>query len=194
MFNARIEHGGDTRLNFDSGFILPASEQTGTFANVDLHRGIVDWHTHPDKCLDEDTCTIGLPSPSDMANVAIGASMGNQAHLVYSREGTYTIQMTQLERRKLLSDAKYAREYPAHVDRVLSKVFRKFGKVPHEKFKGGRMTAAQGKQFYAQFTDEYTAAAEKLGFIMKLFPGDMVPVVNIDYQCGSAGSDLKIVF
>lgn len=192
MRNSKVEHGGDSHLNFDTGFIMPASEQTGSFANVDLHRGIVDWHTHPDTCLRDDTCTIGLPSPSDMANVAIGARMGNQAHMVYSREGTYTIQLQPLERRKMMGDANYARKFPEHVNSVLLKVFAKYGRIPLEKFKDGKMTAAQGKRFYSEFTDEYTVEAEKLGFIVKLFPGDAVPVINIDYQCGNNGRELRM--
>jgi hypothetical protein len=44
--NGSVEHGGDSRLDYEHGHILPATEQTGSFSGVQLNRGVVDWHTH----------------------------------------------------------------------------------------------------------------------------------------------------
>jgi len=91
QINKMIEHGGNTILNFDDQVIEGAQEKTGAYNSVQMPRGVVDWHSHPRKCKNDNMCAIGLPSPNDMINITSGALNGTQRHLVYSAEGTYSI-------------------------------------------------------------------------------------------------------
>jgi hypothetical protein len=191
MQTGAVEHGGDSHLDFRTGFIMEATEQTGDFASVDLTRGIVDWHTHPATCKSKNMCTIGLPSPADLANVAIGATMGNQAHMVYSLEGTYVIQLDGLEIRKLLSDGQYARDRPDEVNRQMGKIFAKYSSLPPgERSADKPMSDISARDYYKRFSREYIRRAKELGFVVRLFPGDTIPKISISFACGNGGKEL----
>jgi hypothetical protein len=177
-----VEHGGDSRIDYASGYILPATEQTGSFSGVQLNRGIVDWHTHPATCIDEDNCTIGLPSPSDMANVAIGAASGNQAHMVYSAEGTYVIQLNCELRRRMASDGEFTRGFPAEVNIHFERLFDKYSKKPPD-FVKGAWTSLKGRAYYAKFTSEFNHLASRLGYKITFFAGNRIPSIRISYEC-----------
>ena len=129
------EHGGDTVIDFDHNKVLPATMQVGKYDRVDLNRGLVDWHTHPAGCLNRDTCTIGLPSPADMANVAIGVASGTLAHMVYSREGTYVIQMKYQVRSRLLTDPTYRTAKAKRSSKVFSELYHSMGEESHETYR-----------------------------------------------------------
>jgi hypothetical protein len=108
--NDMIEHGGDTMLDLMSGDIIAASIQNGVFNRVDIKRGIIDWHCHPGTCRSNGECTIGMPSVMDMGLVTDGAALGNLAHMVFSREGTYVLQVKNELRFELLNNPSYAKE------------------------------------------------------------------------------------
>ena len=191
------EHGGDSVLRFDKGLIMPASMQVGEFDRVDLRRGVIDWHTHPAKCQKAGKeCTIGLPSPADMANVVVGVGFGTLAHLVYSREGTYVVQVKYKMRALLLRDSMFRKLRERQVGEAFTAVYKEFNKVPHETFRAGKRRKVDGKAMYAAFTRAFYDVADGEGFCVTLFKGDAVPQFRLHYNCGaiSAGPGLTATY
>ena len=52
------------------------------------------WHTHPKICYTKYECYIGWPSGTDMSNIIYKYTEGSVAHLVFTIEGIYLIQLT----------------------------------------------------------------------------------------------------
>jgi hypothetical protein len=183
MLNVLKEHGGDVIINFDSNILLPASMQVGEFDRVNLKRGVVDWHTHPAKCMNSDTCTVGLPSPADMANVIIGVSMGTLAHMVYSREGTYLVQMTNTMRARVMSSGMFKRHKISSVLQAFEKLYKVYNRVPHESFRAMKMK--KKPPTYSEFRTKFISTASTHGFMVKFFRGNTVPKFRLYYNCGA---------
>jgi hypothetical protein len=169
-----VEHGGDSNISFDSGLIARSTIQVGKYDRVDLKRGVVDWHMHPDKCLDDSTCTIGLPSPMDLSSVVVGAALGNLAHILFSREGTYVIQLEAPVRRELHGDKEEAKFFSQYVGVAFEKWFKTTGKSLFE--------GPPGKG-YAALQRKYIAHAKKLGFSVRFFKGNKIPKFKMKYNC-----------
>jgi muramidase (phage lysozyme) len=187
------EHGGDTNINFQSGNVTEATMQVGQYDKVELNRGVIDWHTHPAQCKNKDTCTIGLPSPSDMANVIMGVGVGTMAHMVYSREGTYVIQVKHQLRGRLLQSAGFVKEKANEMNARFISLYNKHNQQPHESFGGFKSrTTAAGR--YKEFTQSFFSLADMHGFCIQLFKGDKVPRFTLHFNCNvtSAGPGLKV--
>jgi hypothetical protein len=176
-----MEHGGDTIIDFSRNVIMPATIQVGKYDKVDLTRGVVDWHTHPAKCMNSDMCTIGLPSPSDMVNVIIGVSKGTLAHMVYSREGTYVVQVKNAVREKLLYDFSFYKTKSNQVGDAFDNLYDRYGLTPHEKreFRAVRSR----KPSYAGFQKDFMALAKREGMCVQLFKGNTVPKFTLKFNC-----------
>ena len=166
------EFGGDSIVDFREGIVYPSSTQSGTFNSVDLKRGLVDWHTHPATCRKVDQCTIGLPSPSDLVNVLKGASIGTMCHLLYSREGTYVIQVREDVRQGLL---KMGRVSPS----TCSDTTARF----HALFKQHNSSKAMSDAQYDKLSREYISLASRIGIRMSLHRGDSIPRFTLKYNC-----------
>lgn len=179
MRDALEEHGGDVIINFDSNIILPASTQVGKYNKVNLRRGVVDWHTHPGRCLSDSVCTIGLPSPADMANIVIGVSMGTLAHMVYSREGTYLVQMTNSMRARVLASPSFQKAKINQVLQAFEHLYQVFNKVPHETFHAVKSVPVP----YSVFRRKFIELGVRHGFNIKFFRGNTVPKFRLFYNC-----------
>lgn len=90
--------------NGQGGFTLHSQSanqaRDSGFAVINIPRGVVEFHTHPSRCQaspdkpGDVQCTVALPSAADMVNVAVGFRDGVRAHLLYTSEGVYVIQVT----------------------------------------------------------------------------------------------------
>lgn len=193
MNEAKKEYGGDSRVDFTKGLILPATMQVGGYDKVDLNRGVIDWHTHPNKCLNSSKCTIGLPSPSDMANVAIGVADGTLAHLIYSREGTYVVQMMYKERAKLFSDLAYRTSKPKSVEAAFNRLFDAMDKTdPHVGSYRSKSAATQVS--YSNFSKQFRELAKAQGFCLQLFKGNAIPKFSLHYNCSALSGGPGLTF
>ena len=54
----------------------------------------ITWHTHPFICYVKNLCYIGWPSGTDMGLIVSGYETGQIAHVLFSNEGTYVLQLS----------------------------------------------------------------------------------------------------
>lgn len=174
-----VEHGGNTIINFDKKTLLLGERSEGKYASISMPRGVVDWHSHPRKCKDRQTCALGLPSPADMCNVLIGAVYGSQAHLVYAAEGTYviTVQPSLLH---------HARESNQNLKNFCRKIRTSLEKL-HESF-------LKRQDEYETYRDQWFPVSKQLGFDVDFFKKDTLPRISLHTKCGTKGSFFAPVF
>lgn len=86
-----VEHGGNFSIDLDKKEICGEVERKGQYAQVNIVRGIMDWHSHPMNCLNDSKCALGLPSPQDITSIFAGHMYGSVGHFVFASEGTYFI-------------------------------------------------------------------------------------------------------
>jgi hypothetical protein len=125
----------------------------------------VDFHTHPAKCLNDDTCTVGVGSPGDMINIYLGVLKGNQYHMIYSREGTYVISVIPSFRRVI-------RAYRGVPSRLKATVKQEITDL-HEKFKH------TPSMTYAQYKRHWFRIVRKYGFKVRFYPRKQTPTLKI---------------
>lgn len=96
--DAMHEYGGIFMIDKNNK-VLRKGKQTGgdTYDAIEMHRGLVEFHTHPTPCKNNKVCTVPIPSPEDMVNIVIGILCGVQCHLLYSSDGVYCISMQEDE-------------------------------------------------------------------------------------------------
>lgn len=171
--NDMVEHGGNCVLDFSNKLVLPAEAKTGGYNFVNMPRGIIDWHSHPRRCKSNSMCAIGLPSPMDMVNIVLGAMHGTKAHLVYSHEGTYLVQVREEILKQLRESPCYFKMYEEKIKAVLEAL--------HQEFLDAHLRQ------YRKYIQEWLVTAEKLGFTVHLFPKDTCPEIPLQYECGLVG-------
>jgi hypothetical protein len=142
-----------------------------TYASVQMKdHGLVDWHTHPTKCLNKNECAVGLPSPMDLKNILISyIYKGVQGHLIYSRDGVYAIQISDSLANKLcrLKDSQITEFIDKQVYDHLEDV--------HAQFEKGTTL-----KNYSQYKSKFLEEARKLGFEITLRKNnDTPPQINI---------------
>jgi hypothetical protein len=195
MKTSKKEYGGDTIVNFITGTVSAASVQQGQYDNVDLRRGVIDWHTHPAQCIENGmVCTVGLPSPSDMANIIIGAAYGSMAHMIYSREGTYVILMDSVERNLIRSNVKYKEKKIKKTIYEFDNLYSIFSEKPHERFRSVKKSTIN--KSYNNFRSEFQRLGKQLGFIVLYFQGNSIPTFYLNFHCDTviAGPGLTARF
>lgn len=166
------EHGGTMTLNVPARTLTQGKTTGGAqYDAIEITRGIVDFHTHPAKCLNDSTCALGVPSPADITNVVVGHLYGSQGHLVYAKEGTYTIQLQPrlVELLKCDFDAlvKYVHDLEAVSDDLYNALLK------------NRMS-------YKVYVQSWLRAMKMCGLNVKLFPGNKVPRVTLYYAAAEA--------
>lgn len=168
------EFGGSMHFDFGRSVLVAGQTDSGKYNSIAMTRGGVDWHSHPALCLNDDTCALGVPSPADFQNIALGSLFGTVAHMVYAREGTYVVQAEKSLLRRLQSSVEATRLFFADVDRVLSDMHKKF--------------VASKRQPYHEYSKQVRQVARRFGFRVKLFKGNRVPVVQFRCLCGLLSS------
>ena len=172
------EHGGNMTFDMKDLILKKGEETDGEYNSVDLPRGVVDWHTHPRECKDDDTCAIGIPSPTDLANVVVGFVYGTVAHLVYSKEGTYCIQVKMDTLEKVADNKKILSEFQ-------DAIVQSFLSLHHNFLQRANMN-------YNQYRKQWLAKAKKWGFRITFFKGDTQPVVPLRYDCNLRAKNARI--
>jgi len=157
------EKGGNFYVDSDNSTLRPCTVQDdGKRTRIRFRRGPVDWHMHPAQCLED--CVIGLPSAQDLASVCTGVRYGNLFHLLYSREGTYVLQVTPNLRR-------YLQEHrPAHSD-----LLRRFTEAISQPLTAYRERGLS----YEACRAAYILRLATLGVSLRLFADDAIPAVRV---------------
>jgi hypothetical protein len=141
--------------------------------------GVVDWHTHPTKCLDKTEYAIGLPSSMDLKNILFFyIYKGVQGHLIYSRDGVYAIQISDELAKRLcgLEDEKINEFIDKRVYDHLKKVHSDYEKEfiyfwPPNDF----LDEKEALKIYCQYKSKFMQEAKKLGFVISLHKNNEGP-------------------
>lgn len=159
-------------MQFDFGkkLLFAGEEDTGKYNHISMTRGAVDWHSHPAKCLNDDTCALGLPSPTDLENIVLGALFGTVAHMVYSKEGTYVVSLKQ----DLL--ARLQKATMADLELFMREIEHVFNDLHADFIKNTKMA-------YKQHCRRWIRAARQRGFVLRLFRKDAIPSIHFGCAC-----------
>lgn len=158
------EHGGNFYLDITRGLLHGALQDSGQYNRVQMSRGLVDWHSHPMHCADDDTCALGIPSPDDIQNVVLGALYKSLGHLVYAKEGTYLIQVSPDLVRRLICDYPRLQQFLADLRTVSDTIHATFLK----------------KRFaYKHYIEVWLRAMRKCGLTVRLFKSGAVPKFRV---------------
>lgn len=163
------EYGGSLIFDFKRRLLFDGPISTGAYNNISMGRGGVDFHTHPAHCLNDKKCALGLPSPLDLQNITLGALFGTVAHMVYSREGTYLVQLDSKLVRHLKSCVETTTLFFADVDKTFSALHNEFLKRPNEAYK--------------VYCRRWVRVARMSGFKIHLFKGNTVPRIRFKCMC-----------
>ena len=118
----------------------------------------------------------------DMVNIVLGAMHGTKAHLVYSHEGTYLVQVRAEILEELRKNPCYFQMYEERIKSILEKL--------HQEFLDANLRQ------YRKYIQEWLATSERLGSTVQLFPTNMCPEIPLTYDCDLVGRSQirKIVF
>lgn len=173
------ERGGTAVVDWKSveagGRVVVREDETvkGGYDYIDIPRALIDWHSHPGKCKSRDVCALGVPSPDDMRNVFIGAFSGSLGHLVYAKEGTFTIQVSpsllSAKRPLMLADEKAFRKAADAVRDGFQRVYREYYDDRTVR--------------YAEYRRRWVEEAARQGFKVRLFAGDARPWLRSAFEC-----------
>ena len=80
-----------------TGRVLQAVDvHAGSKDAVAFSKGAIQFHTHPGVCRKPSDCYVDAPSPADVAGALKSAARyGTVAHLVFTHNGTYAMQLPQ---------------------------------------------------------------------------------------------------
>jgi hypothetical protein len=173
------EYGGSLKFDFRRRVLLENSITSGKYNSISMDRGGVDFHTHPALCLNDDTCALGVPSPMDLQNITLGSLFGTVAHLVYSREGTYLVQLSSSLMDKLRASLENITLFFGDIDRTFSGLHKDFLKHQREPYKS-----------YAR---RFRRLARLAGFNVRLFKGNTVPRIKFRCMCNLLTSTQTMV-
>jgi hypothetical protein len=163
-----VEHGGNFVLNFANRTLYEGTEATGKYNQIDMVRGVVDFHTHPRQCLNDNTCAVGIPSPADINNIMLGAIYGTMGHLVYSREGTYLIQISPRLLEAIQCDATRLDQANAAMERASDDLHAEFLK----------------RRFpYKSYIQRWLSLMRRMGLKVRLFKLNTVPRFRVSFDC-----------
>ena len=87
-----VEMSGVVYCN-DDNTIRSIKKNTGTAESVYTPNNVINFHTHPISAYNNGGTVWGWPSGEDMRETLKFALAGNKAHLVFTVEGVYTIQV-----------------------------------------------------------------------------------------------------
>jgi hypothetical protein len=167
--NEMKEFGGNLTFDMKNKTLYRGDLGTGHYNGIHLSRGIVDFHTHPAKCLNNNKCALSLPSPADLKNIVIGALFGTSAHLIYGKEGTFLVQVKASKLRKIQNNNDEISKFVKKIDSVFEKLHSRF-------IKNKNMP-------YRKYITDWIVLARKNGFIIRLFKKNAVPRIRIYFDC-----------
>jgi hypothetical protein len=164
----KLDHeiGGNTELR--DGELHRLEDSTGGFNKIILPRSLVDYHSHPSKCR-ADACALGIPSPADIKNVVVGTLNGSVNHLIFSKEGVYSV--------RLQDDILFTiKKSKCHATAYLDWIQKHYDSL-HRKFVRTRMP-------YNQYVQQWLEHTNWLGFEVDFYPDGTTPEAVIKHDCG----------
>jgi hypothetical protein len=89
--------------------VINVTRNEGDEGSVYTENNVINYHTHPIKAYQNADTAFGAPSGEDYRESVKFALAGNKAHLVFTVEGLYTIQVSPCKIRKMkeLLDEKF---------------------------------------------------------------------------------------
>ena len=89
-------------INFDAvGKVSSVNKNKGNSDSVVTHNNVINYHTHPISAYINANTVWGWPSGEDMRETIKFVLSGNKAHLVFTVEGLYTIQVRPCKIKKI---------------------------------------------------------------------------------------------
>lgn len=147
--------------------------KSGGYDHVDIDRTtLADWHLHPARCLNDDKCAVGVPSPDDMQNIAEGFFDKSMFHFVYSAEGTYLIEPEWA--------SAYLQSLKSHHAAGHSGMFKRELKSLNAVFEDLFQRWVKGDWPYSEYREQWQRMAADHGFKVSFFRGDKLPYVLMD--------------
>lgn len=162
------EHGGNTYISFSDSTIGEGYTDTGGYNFIEIKRGIVDWHSHPRTCDTPERCAVGVPSHTDLCNIALGALYGTEAHILFSKEGTYVIRLSESTKQQLQNGKIDYNDFKVKIDRTLIAIHKSF---------------ANTRDAYRVYRQKYIKHVRLLGFVVSFFRGNAPPTVRLFLSC-----------
>lgn len=177
------EHGGSMWIDFATGTVHNSRVGLGRYNRIEMDRGVVDWHSHPGKCLNDDMCALGLPSPQDIHNVIVGSLFGTKAHMVYAKEGTYLVQIDPALLEHMAMDEAFRKQKQEEIYYALEDLHKDF--IAHPSLS------------YAAYREKWLDKARSLGISVHFFKKDERPNFDLIYaceaeKCGKAMPDVDV--
>jgi len=166
-----VEYGGNLMFDMKTRTLNAGDTDTGKYNGISMERGVVDWHSHPARCKNDNMCALGLPSPADLANILVGALYGSSAHLVYAKEGTYLIQVSADLIRQLKKDDRKHTMLSSALDQI-----DKHFEALHKHFLVSHITYREYMKLWMNEISDY-------GFNVKLFEKNTLPSIHIVFDC-----------
>jgi hypothetical protein len=168
-----VEHGGNFALDVQRGRLVRAHESTGKYSKIEMKRGLVDFHSHPSICLNNDTCAVGIPSPADIKNIVLGSLYGSKGHLVFSKEGTYAISVPQSLVKKFTCDYKALEHFVEQNTKASDMLHANFMKR---------------RFLYPEYVRQWCKLERGFGLNVRFFALNKVPRFEIEFDCVSSTS------
>jgi len=89
-------------INFDAvGKVSSVNKNKGSSDSVVTHNNVINYHTHPISAYINANTVWGWPSGEDIRETIKFVLSGNKAHLVFTVEGLYTIQVSPCKIKKI---------------------------------------------------------------------------------------------
>jgi len=160
-----VEHGGTLKMNNNHTLFIHDFVTSGNYTSVPIPPGIVQFHSHPSKCNDN-ICAMSVPSVSDLIGFA-KATLNDETklHMIYTKDGTYVMMLSQHFKKVLQSDKNFARLWLNKVEYDL-KFFRNKVRI--------------NKTNYIQFKEDWKNFILKHGIKLLFLPIGTVPTFARD--------------
>lgn len=172
------EYGGSLTLRLDSdthGTLTKERSHKGAYASVELaDDNLIDYHTHPSRCLNENKCTVPVPSPADVVNAVAKFKQGSLAHLIYVSNGTYLI-------RPCLVSGVFAETTRSKngLQTFLKQVNEEFERL----YQWYDVNEALGKITTSDYQEKFLEALPAYGLLGDFFKHNDVPKFKIPLSC-----------
>ena len=116
FLNLDHEVGGCMRFNCKTNKLEISDIVDGKGSSIDIDICKFEFHCHPNPCKTKSACHLGVPSGSDMKNIAERSGEGNCLHIVFAHEGMYACSCAKM--RKELD----SREFEERKHNILNKL------------------------------------------------------------------------
>lgn len=166
------EHGGSMWIDFADSTVHNSNVGQGRYNRIEMERGVVDWHSHPGRCLNDNMCALGLPSPQDVNNVIVGSLWGTKVHLVYAKEGTYLIRIKPALLKQMANDRSFRKMKQQEIYNVLEDLHKFF--ITHPSLT------------YTAYRRKWVKKARSLGVLVNFFAKNRRPTFDLSYDCAAA--------